>query len=271
MALLGENASGLPEGVAQRPSAHVAALRFSIDSGYERTTDEIAQELSLVVLANGIACACLTCSPWELESVAVGALAHKGNVRERAEVESVRCDATAGEAHVELALDKNDLLSRIDQARGTLCVVPDPPLVTNASLMIDPKRALDLMEVALTRSTAFARTGGVHCGLVADNARMYAFHEDVGRNNVLDRIFGQSILEGVALDDKMVVFSGRVSGDVVRKIATMGVPVLVSHSAPTSLGIELANKLGVTVVAFARHGQRCTVYTHPEHVAGANA
>lgn len=89
--------------------------------------------------------------------------------------------------------------------------------------------------------------------------------EDIGRHNAVDKIFGYCFLNNIELKDKIMVFSGRVSTEILIKVARMGIPILVSRSAPTDLAINMADELGVTVVGFTR-GERMNVYTHPERI-----
>jgi FdhD protein len=123
-----------------------------------------------------------------------------------------------------------------------------------------------MVEALQNRSRLFRRTGGVHNAALAEDGRIIIFQEDIGRHNTLDKIFGQCFCEEIALRDKVIVFSGRVSSEILLKIAKMGAPILVSRSAPTDLALELADDLGITVIGFAR-GQRFSVYSHPERVA----
>ncbi|NLN22157.1 MAG: sulfurtransferase FdhD, partial [Syntrophomonadaceae bacterium] len=76
---------------------------------------------------------------------------------------------------------------------------------------------------------------------------------------------GQCFLEGISRDDKMIIFSGRVSTEILLKVARMGVPVLISRSAPTDRALQLAEKLNITVLGFVR-GKRLTIYTGQEQV-----
>lgn len=65
--------------------------------------------------------------------------------------------------------------------------------------------------------------------------------------------------------DKLIVFSGRISSEVLLKISKIGVGILLSKSAPTDLGLQLAADLGITTIGFAR-GNKMNVYTHPERI-----
>jgi FdhD protein len=89
--------------------------------------------------------------------------------------------------------------------------------------------------------------------------------EDVGRHNALDKAVGWCALRGVSLEDKMLMLSGRISYEMALKAARVGIPLVVSMAAPTSLGLRLADAAGLTVVGFC-NGKRFNVYTHSRRV-----
>ena len=100
---------------------------------------------------------------------------------------------------------------------------------------------------------------------MAKGEEILILHEDFGRHYTLDKIHGQCFLEGISRDDKMIIYSGRISTEIVLKVARMGVPVLISRSAPTDRALQLAEKLNITVLGFVR-GKRLTIYTGQERV-----
>ncbi|MCK4723868.1 MAG: formate dehydrogenase accessory sulfurtransferase FdhD, partial [Dehalococcoidia bacterium] len=77
----------------------------------------------------------------------------------------------------------------------------------------------------------------------------------------IDKIFGECILKDIPTDGRIIITSGRISSEILLKVAKRNIPILVSKSAPTDLGVELANDLGVTLVGFVR-GKRMNVYTN---------
>jgi FdhD protein len=124
---------------------------------------------------------------------------------------------------------------------------------------------------ALRRAAAddvFGRTGGVHDACLARaDGTILARRADIGRHNALDKLYGMSILRTLETGDLVAAVSGRVSSEVLLKVAKMGVAFLLSKSACTDLALKLAGELGMTVVGFVRDG-RLTVYTGEERILG---
>jgi FdhD protein len=131
----------------------------------------------------------------------------------------------------------------------------------------------------------FSQTGGVHAA-AALNAQgdILAAHEDVGRHNAVDKVVGALIQKrlvsaesairlgnrpAIAADSApaLLVVSGRASFEIVQKATVARIPIVASVSAPSSLAIDLAQRSGITLAGFVRHGS-LNAYTHPERIAG---
>jgi len=108
-------------------------------------------------------------------------------------------------------------------------------------------------------------SGAVHgCGLcTATESLMHI--EDVGRHNAADAIAGRMWLEGIEGDDKIFYTTGRLTSEIVMKTAFMGIPTLLSRSGVTQMGLELANEIGMTMIARAK-GKHFLVYNGKENV-----
>ncbi len=117
----------------------------------------------------------------------------------------------------------------------------------------------------------FAATGGLHAAAlfaasVADTPRLIVLREDVGRHNAVDKVIGYALMnDRIPLNHSILMVSGRVSFEIVQKAAAAGIPILCAVSAPSSLGVELADELGLTLIGFLR-GNSFNVYTHRERI-----
>lgn len=127
---------------------------------------------------------------------------------------------------------------------------------------------LTLMDHLQEESQHFKKTGGVHNAALATKNQLLKIRTDIGRHNTLDKLYGYMITEQIPAHDKVIVFSGRISSEVLLKISKMGIGMLISTSAPTNLALQLATDLRITTVGFAR-GTSLNVYTCPERITDA--
>lgn len=111
-----------------------------------------------------------------------------------------------------------------------------------------------LLEGMRSQQRLFRATGGAHAAAVgcAETGELWAVREDIGRHNALDKALGACAER--PLERAAVVLSGRGGFELIVKAARLGVPVVASVSAPSSLAVEIADELGMTLVGFLREG-----------------
>lgn len=138
-------------------------------------------------------------------------------------------------------------------------VGPGPEVDLDVVLSL-PERLRDAQKV-------FDRTGGVHAaGLFTPDGEAVTVREDVGRHNAVDKVIGERYLSGnVPVSGVVLQVSGRASFEIVQKAAVAGIPIVSAVSAPSSLAVAVAERLGMTLVGFVREG-RCNVYAHPDRI-----
>ena len=105
----------------------------------------------------------------------------------------------------------------------------------------------------------YRQAGAVHGCALCHDAEVKIFIEDVGRHNAADAISGRMWLQHFTGNDKIFYTTGRLTSEIVMKTAFMGIPVLLSRSGVTQMGLELAQELGVMMIARAK-GQHFLVY-----------
>ena len=137
----------------------------------------------------------------------------------------------------------------------------------SAGPAVGPPVITRLPDTARAAQNVFEATGGLHAAaLFAADGSLVVLREDVGRHNAMDKLVGHQLLAGrLPVSQTIVLVSGRASFELVQKAAVAGIPILCAVSAPSTLAVDAARRLGMTLVGFLREG-RFNVYTHPERI-----
>ncbi|MDX1594222.1 MAG: formate dehydrogenase accessory sulfurtransferase FdhD [Gammaproteobacteria bacterium] len=132
-----------------------------------------------------------------------------------------------------------NLMERIDATRL-------PPLRVRQSLLYE------LLATLGRHDTIYKAAGAVHACALCRGSEVLYFVEDVGRHNALDAIAGQMWLDGVGGGDCILYTTGRVTSEMVIKATQMGVPILLSRSGMTQMGLDLGRRVDMLLVARAK-------------------
>ncbi|WJY01655.1 formate dehydrogenase accessory sulfurtransferase FdhD [Curtobacterium sp. 458] len=140
--------------------------------------------------------------------------------------------------------------------------------VLHDDLVLDPALLATFPDLLRDQQAVFEKTGGLHAAALFDGrtGRMLVLREDVGRHNAVDKVIGWAVKDGrLPLTGTVLMVSGRASFELTQKASMAGIPVLAAVSAPSSLAVDLANEVGITIVGFLR-GQSMVVYSRPERI-----
>lgn len=227
------------------PNFTTVSIRRWRDGAWSCQDDPVAEEVFLRICVNGSVYGSLVCSPWALDELVVGYLHTDGVISSCEEIESLSFQGDAA-------------LVRLRPAPAS-----SRPPVRGSVRPLTAQGVVGLVRALEESSELFRRTGGVHSAALSDGEHILFSCEDVSRHNALDRLIGRCLLQGVSMEDMVIVFSGRVPDEIIRKVSGVACRAMVSVSAPTSMAIETAREAGITLICFVRQN-RFNVYTHPE-------
>lgn len=229
----------------------------------------VAREFSLTIVLNNQELVTLLCSPSGLEYLAVGFLLSEGLLDSKDEIRSIAVDDRRGVARVETGegrgLASEFLSKRLITSSGGRGVSVSSAAVQSLRT-IERRSEVTAPEIYILvkefqhHSRLYRATHGVHSAALCD-ADMLVFAEDIGRHNAIDRVFGKCFMEDILTEGRMVVTSGRISSEILLKVARRSIPVIISMAAPTDVAVELADNLGVTLVGSVK-GSRMNIFSH---------
>jgi FdhD protein len=179
--------------------------------------------------------------------------------------ESVNVTTHAGIDGWDEKLKKRTVTTGCGQGTVFSCTIDSLYTRRLPSVSVRQSTLYALLEKVNRSNDIYRRAGAVHgCGL-CQGEEILIYTEDVGRHNAADAIAGYMWLEGIDGDDKVFYTTGRLTSEIVMKAAHMGIAVLLSRSGITHMGLELAQELGVTLVARAK-GRHFLVYHGSENI-----
>jgi len=244
----------------------VEVTRVRDGGSVEVLEDSVASDVAVCVFVDGEFYRALVASPGMLEELVTGHLFAEGVVSSTADIAELMVREGRVDASLGSSVDISEVVAGKTRLITTACSTSGairPGSIRRVHRVDDLDEALIHGAVAeLNRlSTVFRETGGTHSALVyLVGGGVAAFAEDVGRHNALDKVIGRCLLDGVDLSRCVLASSGRLSGEMVLKAATAGIPVVCSVSAPLASGVRVALEAGIRLVGFVR-GDRMNVYS----------
>jgi FdhD protein len=229
----------------------------------------VVQERSLSLYVNGQELVTLLCTPSKLEALVAGFLSFEGIIRGLEDIQSLTILDEDGYADVRLTSDFVPPRRRVHTSgcgggiTFSLETHGSTALEDNSS--VDPTSLFPLIRELYLEAHSYRESRGIHAAALAEDGKLLIVTEDVGRHNAIDKVCGEAILRGIPTIGKILLATGRISSEMLRKAAHMGTPIVVSRTSATTLSVDLAKRLGLTLIGYVR-GDSFYVYSHPERL-----
>ena len=217
--------------------------------------------------------------------LAVGFLFTEGIIKQSDDVRTVRYCQLPDSAEQQFNVVTVSLTSQFDEALsrrgmvtsascgicGTTSIEQLSQMTSRVDLSTGPVMTAQMLtslpDIIRKAQPTFDRTGGLHAaGLVDASGEAYCVREDIGRHNAVDKVIGKAVLDGkVPISNHALVVSGRLSFEIIQKAAMAGIAFIAAVGAPSSLSVETAEDLGITIVGFVHDGT-ANIYTHAHRI-----
>lgn len=231
---------------------------------------KIIQEVSLEILINGKSVANIACAGNYPDELAAGFLKSEKVINSRDQILKIEVNNDTRRVNVILKEDKKYNTTNITNiassgAHGQAHIDSLLPLTVPDSFRIKAGIALKLMKDLLEGTYIHKETHGTHCSALAREDQIFVLREDIGRHNTVDMLAGYCLLRKINTDDTVLLTTGRISSEIVYKAWNLGVPAIISHSAPTLKAVELLRIANLTSIGYVRGG-KMNIYSQERRI-----
>ena len=252
-----------------KPTHQTMPLRFYSREIQENRAKQTAVEAEVMLSVNGEDWLSFRCSPDNIEALAVGFLFTSAFLESGEAVASVTlCD---GQQNVDVwlhhAVKKPEHWSRTSGCQGgAIQSGPEQGLARVEAKETTISAVFDVVDAFLSILSQKDRSqNGVHTSALFDHGETILVSDDIGRHNTFDKIAGECLLKQIRLREPVLMTTGRISSEMIYKAARMKVALVISLHSTSSMAIEAAELLGITLAGHARRGQ-LEIYSHPERI-----
>ncbi len=251
-------------------------LKF-INNISSETDESIAVEQSLSISINGKPFAVLMRTPGHDHELVRGFLFTEDIYKELSihpNIKILTCDRFGFPLELNVLIDDKELASGYLNSRSLLSLTSCGicgktefiPAVTtdkenNKQLSISASLISSMFQQMIAKQNLFNLTGGTHAAAAFTiDGQLLALMEDVGRHNAVDKVVGQLLFKNQLTEASVLLLSGRASYEIVSKCFIAGIKILAVVSAPSSMAVDYAKELGITLIGFCREN-RMTIYS----------
>ena len=247
-----------------------------VDENREKRAVHVVGEQPLTLRVDGLEVVTLMTLGTHPEVLALGYLRNQRLIEEITTVKSVKVNWNLEVVDVEThqgegiidwqeKLSKRTVTTGCGQGTVFSCTIDQVYDLKLPRVALKQSLIYDLLGILNQHNAIYRQAGAVHGCALCEGAQILAFVEDVGRHNATDAISGMMWLEEMRGEDKIFYTTGRLTSEIVMKVTQMGIPVLLSRSGVTFMGLELASITGLTMIGRAK-GRHFLVYNGVENI-----
>jgi FdhD protein len=230
---------------------------------------QVIEEALVTIYVNGHELATIMCTPLEQDHLALGFLKNEGFIEGMDEVGDVHVshDGCCVDVWLKHSVEKPKRVI-ITSGCGGGVTFDDPSIGIEPlrdDVRLEPERLFELLNRLHYPGSLYARARGSHSAGISDGVRLLEQTEDVGRHNTIDKLTGACLVKGIDTQGRILLATGRVSSEMLRKGALMGCPIIASRNSPTSMSVSMAQAWNITLAGYVRR-DTFRVYAHPERL-----
>jgi FdhD protein len=252
----------------------IGAEKFSVvriaEGRRSDVEDLVVKEAPLTIVLDNQELVTMLCSPIDLKHLAIGFLFSEGFLKSKEEIRKVVVDDRKGIAWVETregkgadagVLSKRLITSGCGRGASFYSLADaQVGMKIDSRFQMLAKDVLALVGQFQHGSRLHRTTHGVHSAALCDAQNIVMFADDIGRHNAIDKVIGRCILTDLPAENHGLIFSGRISSEMLLKAARRGFPVVISVASPTNVAVRMATDIGMTVVGMVR-GKKLNIYS----------
>jgi len=237
--------------------------------------DTLIREVKLDIVVNAKKIASLMATPVDQEALAVGYLISENILNSVDDIENISLEddgmtvvltAAINDAAVERLNTEGVVISGCGRSK-TANINPETidAMVNRSDFHLSASLISEEMNGFFQYCKLYEQTGSVHTAKLYIDGGEYFIAEDIAQHSTVDKVIGKAKLAGVDTSNAALMVSGRLSSEMVAKAVMHQIPILISRTASTCLGVQIAEKFGLTLVGFAREN-RMNIYTHDRRI-----
>jgi FdhD protein len=246
----------------------------AIDEYQNRREMHIADERPLTIYVDRYEIVTLMTLGTQPELLTLGYLKNQGLIKNIEDIKSIQVDWDVHAVAVTTVVDKNEWENKLGSrtvttgcGQGTIFgdIMEQLQNIKLEPLKLKQSDIYTLLKNLSAHNDVYKAAGAVHGCALCQGTEIMTFMEDVGRHNAVDAIAGSMWLDDINGDDKLFYTTGRLTSEMVIKVAQMGISALLSRSGITQMGLKLAQDAGVTMFSRA-NGKHFLIYNGVENI-----